>query len=180
MMEKIVNLIWHGAMMIGLMMLLLLIAFGLTGCASSDSYKAYLNAHAASVKSQKPMLRITSQPGQPITGLASIEVYGPGATPQQEKDSEWARVVSSGLQVVGVVGGIVAAGQASQDLVNAVGHHLQPGAVSTTTIDNSITDTHAISNSYNATATPTVVTQPAPVIVTQPPPLVVQPQVVLP
>ena len=120
------------------------------------------------------MLRITAQPGQPITGLASIEVYGPGMSIQQEKDNEWARVVSSGLQVVGVVGGIVAAGRASEDLVNAVGGLGITSSVVNT--DNRTVDTHAITDSYNATATPTVVN---PVVVTQPQPLVVQPQVVV-
>ena len=98
---------------------------------------------------------------------------------QQEKDNEWARVVTAGIQTVGVVGGIVAAGQASQDLVNAVGGLGISSSVVTNT-DNRSSDHHDISNAYNQTATPTVITQPAPVIVTQPAPLVVQPQVVLP
>jgi hypothetical protein len=146
----------------------------LTGCASTENYNRYLQAQSAAIKGQKPMLRITAQPGQPITGLASIEVYGPGMSIQQEKDNEWARVVSSGLQVVGVVGGIVAAGRASEDLVNAVGGLGITSSVVNT--DNRTTDRHDIANAYNQTATPTVVN---PVVVTQPQPLVVQPQVVV-
>lgn len=179
-MEKIVDLVWRGAMHIGLMALLVLIAFAVTGCATNESYSKYLSAQSAAIKAQKPLLRITAQKGQAITGLESIEVYGPSASLQQERPSEWAAVAQSGLQVLGVVGGIVAAGQASQDLVNAVGHHIQPGAVSTTTIDNSVTDTHAISNSYNATATPTIVTQPAPVQIPAGEVVVVNPVVIQP
>lgn len=151
----------------------------LTGCASPEAYRSYLSAQSAAIKAQKPMLRITAQPGQPITGLASIEVYGPGMSIQQERPSEWAAVASSGLNVLGVVGGIVAAGQASQDLVNAVGGLGISSSVITTT-DNRTWDTHAITDSYNQTAKPTVVNQPAPVIVTQPDPVIVQPVVVQP
>lgn len=156
----------------------LVIVSMMTGCASTESYGRYLQAQSAAIKAQKPMLRITAAPGQPITGLASIEVYGPGMSIQQERPSEWAAVATSGLNVLGVVGGIVAAGQASQDLVKAVGGLGISSSVINT--DNRTTDRHDIANAYNQTATPTVVTQPAPVIVTQPQPLVVQPQVVLP
>ena len=123
------------------------------------------------------MLEIIAQEGQPITGLASIRVYGPGISIQQEKDSEWAKVVSGGIQVIGVVGGIAAAGQASRQLVEAVGGLGISSNVSTITTDNSSVDTHAITDSYNATATPTVVNQPTPVVINQPAPVIVtQPQ----
>ncbi len=166
--------------------LALILALSLTGCASSDGYQRYLSAQSAAIKAQKPMLEIIAEKGQPITGLASIRVYGPGMSIQQEKDNEWARVVTSGLQVVGVVGGIVAAGNASENLVNAVGGLGISSSVINT--DNRTVDTHAITDSYNQTATPTVVTspapvvvnQPAPIVVTQPTPIVVQPQVVMP
>lgn len=149
----------------------------LTGCASTENYGRYLQAQSAAIKSQKPMLKITAQPGVPITGLASIEVYGPGTTIQQERPSEWAAVASSGLQVLGVVGGIVAAGNASANLVDAVGGLGISSSVVNT--DNRTWDTHAITESYNQTAKPTIITQPAPLVVTQPAPLVVQPQVVV-
>ncbi len=169
-------------------LIVVILALSLTGCASSDGYQRYLSAQSAAIKAQKPMLRITAEKGQAITGLASIEVYGPGMSIQQEKDSEWAAVVSSGINVLGVVGGIVAAGNASENLVQAVGGLGISSSVVTTTTDNRTVDTHAITDSYNATATPTVVTSPAPVIVEQPAPIViqqpapviVQPQVVMP
>jgi hypothetical protein len=180
MMEKVVDVIfgWWGALVWTL--LIVLFAGFLTGCASPEAYRNYLSAQSAAIKAQKPMLRIVAQEGQPITGLASIEVYGPGMSIQQEKDNEWARVVTSGLQVVGVVGGIVAAGQASQDLVTAVGGL----GIKSTAIDNSsiVNDRHDIANSYNpidSTHTPTVVTSPAPVVIQQPAPVVVQPKVVV-
>lgn len=158
-----------------------LTVFVLTGCASPEAYRNYLSAQSAAIKAQKPMLRIVAQEGVPITGLASIEVYGPGMSIQQERPSEWAAVATSGLQVLGVVGGIVAAGNASESLVQAVGGlGISSNVVNT---DNRTFDTHAISDSYNATATPTVVTAPAPVVVTQPAPVIVQqpqPIVVMP
>lgn len=150
-------------------LLTFILAVTLTGCASPEAYRNYLSAQSAAIKAQKPMLEIIAQEGQHITGLAAIRVYGPGMSIQQERPSEWAAVATSGLQVLGVVGGIVAAGQASQDLVNAVGGL----GISSTAIDNSsiVNDRHDIANSYNQTAKPTVVDQPAPVIVTQPAPV---------
>jgi len=168
------NILLAGIAVIGA----LVVASMMTGCASTESYGRYLQAQSAAIKAQKPMLRITATPGQAITGLASIEVYGPGMSIQQERPSEWAAVASSGLNVLGVVGGIVAAGQASQDLVNAVGGLGISSSVITNT-DNRTSDRHDIANAYNQTATPTIVTQPAPTIVTPPQPLVVQPQVVV-
>lgn len=153
--------------------LALVVALALTGCAS-DGYQQYLSAQSAAIQSQKPMLEIVAQPGQPITGLASIRVYGPGMSIQQERPNEWAAVVASGLQVAGVVGGIVAAGQASANLVDSVGGL---GISSSVLNDYRTVDTHAITDSYNSTAIPTVVN---PIVVTQPQALVVQPQVVMP
>lgn len=174
----IVNVIcWLGVVGLTLVFAVLL-ASGLTGCATGDGYQRYLSAQSAAIKSQKPMLRIVAQPGQAITGLASIEVYGPGVAIQQERENEWARVVSSGINVLGVVGGIVAAGQASQDLVTAVGGlgissmTTDNSVIDNRTVDSHAADSHAITNSYNPinnTATPTVVN-----------PVVVQPQVVTP
>jgi len=159
--------------------LLIVFAASVTGCASSEGYARYLQAQSAAIKAQKPMLRIVAQEGVAITGLASIEVFGPGMSIQQERENEWARVATSGLNVLGVVGGIVAAGKASEDLVKAVGGLGMSTTLTNITTDNSITD------SYNAVATPTVVNpvimpQPAPVIVTQPAPTVVYPVVVTP
>jgi hypothetical protein len=156
--------------------LALIIALSLTGCASSDGYQRYLQAQSAAIKAQKPMLEIIAQKDQPITGLASIRVYGPGMSIQQERPSEWAQVATSGLQVLGVVGGIVAAGQASANLVESVGGLGISSSVTNT--DNRTVDNHSITNSYNpadSTHAPTVVTQPAPLVVTQPAPLVVVP-----
>ena len=53
------------------------------GCTSSYSknYRAYVAAEAAKpVPEKKPLLKITAQEGQQITGLASIEVYAPDAS----------------------------------------------------------------------------------------------------
>ena len=170
------NILLAGIALLGI----LVISTMVIGCASTESYGRYLQAQSAAIKAQKPMLKITAQQGQAITGLASIEVYGQGMAIQQEKDNEWARVVTSGLQVVGVVGGIVAAGQASQDLVSAVGGLGITSSVSNINTDNRTYDTHAITDSYNATAKPTVVTQPDPVQIPAGEVVVVQPQVAQP
>lgn len=174
-MNTIVQILYRGMITLGLIALIVMVGFGVTGCATSDGYQRYLAAQATAIKNQKPMLEIIAEKGQPITGLSAIRVYGPGLSIQQEKDNEWARVVTSGLQVVGLVGGIVAAGNASENLVKAVGGL----GISSTAIDNSSIDNHTITDSYNQTATPTVVNQPAPVIVTQPTPVVVRPEVVV-
>ena len=170
------------AVMIAVLIILAICLTSLfTGCASTESYGRYLSAQSAAIKAQKPMLEILAQEGQAITGLKAIRVYGPGMTVQQEKDNEWARVVTSGLQVVGVVGGIVAAGNASENLVNAVGGLGISSSVINT--DNRTTDRHDIANSYNPidnTSVPTIVTQPAPVQIPAGEVVVVNPIVVGP
>lgn len=170
------NILLAGIALLGI----LVISTMVTGCASTESYGRYLQAQSAAIKAQKPMLKITAQQGQAITGLASIEVYGPGMAIQQEKDNEWARVVTSGLQVVGVVGGIVAAGNASANLVDSVAGLGITSSVSNITTDNRTWDTHAITDSYNQTAKPTIVTQPAPAQIPAGEVVVVQPVVVQP
>lgn len=170
-------------------------AAALTGCASQD-YTRYVAAQSEAnrlhVETQKPLVRITAQPGMSITGLAGLEVYMPGAAPviQQSRPSEWAGVTSQALGVVGAVGGIYAGGKAAEGLLNSASKFIQPNAnVSTVThTTGPITTIGANSgeNSGNSgrlagttmsdsTSAPTVVTQPAPVIVTQPQPIVVQP-----
>lgn len=59
------------------------VAMMVAGCASSYSknYRAYVAAEAAKpAPEKKPLLKITAQEGQAITGLASIEVYAPDAS----------------------------------------------------------------------------------------------------
>lgn len=63
-----------------LAMIALIAALALSACTSSYSkdYRAYAAAEASRVQPEKkPLLKITAQEGQPITGLASIEVYAP-------------------------------------------------------------------------------------------------------
>jgi hypothetical protein len=101
----------------------------LTGCASDASYIAYLEAQRAATASayaqQKPLIRIMAHEGREITGLAGIEVNLPVESPrvEQQRPSEWAGVVQTGLGVFGAVGGIFASGKAAKDLAVAVGTH---------------------------------------------------------
>lgn len=184
--------------------LLMFVALFLAGCASDKEYGAYIaaqqEANRQAAADQKPLVRLTAQPGQTITGLASLEVYTPTAAPviQQARPNEWVGVINTGLAVTGTVLGIHAGGIAAGRLADSVGRagtagyaHVQaPGSVATTT--NTMTGSTGVlgSGSYDATHTPTVVNQPAPVQipagsvtvvnqpapVTQPAPIVVTPQ----
>ena len=172
----------------------------LSGCSTMGDYQAYLSAQGdanrQALETQKPLVRITAQPGQPITGLASLEVYTPTAAPiiQQARPNEWAGVLGQGLAITGTVMGIREAGKAAVGLADSVGRAGTAGypfiqapqaTVTTTTIDasnRSTTSTSSVgdnsgSNSGNSgriagaditdsTGTPTGVTQPAPVVVT--------------
>lgn len=182
----------------------LILMSSLAGCAS-PGYKEYLQAQSdanrQALEAQKPLIRITAQPGQQITGLQSLEVYTPQQMPviQQARENEWARVLGQGLGVVGQVGSIYYGGKAAASLASEIRQagtagyaHIQaPGSVSTTTSTTTSTVTtstdtaNTMSNStgvlgsgtyqLDSTHAPTVVTQPTPVIVTQPAPVVVQP-----
>ena len=104
----------------------------LTGCASGnygEYVKAQSDANRLAVESQKPMVRITAQPGQPITGLASLEVYAPTSAPviQQSRPNEWAGVLGQGIGVAGSVLGIKFAGEAATSLADSVGKSSNTG-----------------------------------------------------
>lgn len=190
--------------------LLTLAIFTLAGCATDKDYSAYLAAQTAAntqaAHDQKPLVRIEAQEGQTITGLKSVEVYTPTATPviQQAQPSQWAGVVNTGMGITGTVLGIRAAGTAAIGLADSVGRagasgyqYIQaPGAVTTSTYgansgansgnSGNLAGTGSTVTAPIATATPTVVNQPAPVVVLAPnpvivpttPPVVVQPCVV--
>ena len=169
----------------------------LAGCSTKGDYQAYLSAQGdanrQALDAQKPLVRITAQPGQSITGLASLEVYTPTAAPviQQARPNEWAGVLGQGLAITGTVMGIREAGKAAVGLADSVGRAGRAGYpfiqapqanVTTTDMSNRSTTSSTVgdnsgSNSGNSgriagaditdtTGTPTVVTQPAPVVVT--------------
>ena len=137
----------------------------LTGCASDKDYTAYLTAQQAAntqaAADQKPLVRITAQPGQNITGLQSLEVYTPTAAPviQQARPNEWVGVVQTAVGVIGTVGHIRAAGQAAVGIADSVGRagtagyaHVQAPAanIATTTTTTTTTDSSTTtSGSYN-------------------------------
>lgn len=162
--------------------IVLLVAL-LTGCASGDYgeyVKAQSDANRLAVESQKPMVRLTAQPGQPITGLASLEVYAPTSAPviQQSRPNEWAGVLGQGISVVGSVLGIKYAGEAATSLADSVGRssnagyqYIQAPAENVSTVtttsttntsnltntDSGNTATSTIADSYNpVTSTSTV------------------------
>jgi hypothetical protein len=175
-------------------------ALALVGCASGD-YRQYVAAQNAAVAqayaNQRPLFKLTAQPGQAITGVASIEVNLPVQAPtlQQARPNEWAGVLGSGINVAGAVLGIKYAGDAATNLATAVGGAANHGyqyvqapqpnqTVGTGFIGNLYSDGNSgvIGSGVksDATHTPTVVEQAPPIVVTQPPPLVVDPVVVDP
>ena len=160
----------------------------LAGCASGD-YERYVSAQSEAnrqaMEGQRPLLRLTAQPGQPITGLASVEVYAPTQAPviQQSRPNEWAAVVGQGIGVIGTVAGIKAAGDAAIGLADSVGKssmagypYIQtPQANVTTTTTNTSTATTSTSStatdsgntqtttgSYNPATSTTTTTTGAP------------------
>lgn len=151
--------------------LTILIPALLAGCASTD-YKQYIaaqeKANEMAIKEQKPLVEITAQPGQSITGLA-----GP---------NEWVGVFSQGLGVLGTLGGIHYGGKAAVGLASEVrqaGTAGYPFVQAPTTLSGTGTiGGGAYSDSTHAPTVatapdPLVVNQPAPVIVNQPAPTVV-------
>ena len=186
---------------------LLLVSFVIAGCASSPDYDSYLKAQTEANRqaqeSQKPLVRLTAQPGQQITGLQSLEVFAPTSMPviQQARPNEWAAVVGQGLGVLGTVGSIYYGGKAAASLASEVRQagtagyaHIQaPGAITTTSTSTTTTNTmsgtgvlgsgtystdqHNITSSYNPTTgsyNPVDSTH-TPTVVFQPAPVVVTP-----
>lgn len=178
----------------------ILCALSLTGCASTQEYSQYVaaqqEANRAHIDTQKPLFRITAQPGVSITGLAGLEVYMPSAAPviQQARPNEWVGVIGQAVGVVGVIGGIYAGGKATSSLLDSVGKFVQPnasnstvtttnstGAVTTTTSNVGPVSTTTVGDNSGANAgnsgriagTTMSDATSKPTVVTQPAPLVV-------
>jgi len=151
----------------------------LAGCAS-PGYKDYLTAQADAnrhaLEGQKPLVKLVAQPGQPITGLASLEVYAPQSAPviQQSRPNEWATVMQTGFSVLGTLGGIKLGGDAA---IGLAGEIRQAGTHGYSYIQNPLTQPPPVIVTQPA---PTVVTAPDPVIVKAPDPVIVNPIVVRP
>lgn len=139
----------------------------LSGCAASPDYNTYVRAQsdANAAHVQKPLLVLEAHDGQPITGLARVEVNMPTQAPviQQARPNEWAAVVSQGLGILGAVGGVVATGKAMEGVANAVigGQAPMTPNITTTNTTNTTTTTtstdSSINGSYNP-STPTTIT----------------------
>lgn len=164
------------------LLLIITAALALSGCATDGNYREYLAAQAdanrQAAAEQKPLVRLTAQPGQSITGLQSLEVYTPTAASviQQSRPNEWAAVAGQALGVVGTVAGIRAAGQAAVGLADSVGRagtagyqYVQAAPTITTT-----TDRHDVISPAPVVITP--VTPTVPTVIT---PVVVNPPVVI-
>jgi hypothetical protein len=166
-------------------------------CASTD-YNAYLKAQQAAFEAQKPVFELEAMPGEAITGLKAIRVYAQAPAVQQARPSEWAGVLGTGLQVLGIVGGIKYQGEAAANLATAVGGAANHGyrfiqapqanqSVGTGFIGRGLYsdgNSGVIGGGANSDSThaPVVVSQPAPVVVEQPRPVVVEqpPPIVVP
>jgi hypothetical protein len=175
--------------------LILLAACLAAGCASTD-YRSYLAAQQAVIRdaqiAQKPLFELEAEPGQPITGLKAVRVFMPVQAPviAQARPSEWAGVLGTGLQVLGVVAGIKYQGEAAANLATAVGGAANHGyqfvqspqanqSVGTGFIGRGLysdgnSGVIGAGTNSDSTHAPTVVTQPAPVVVSQPEPVIVE------
>ena len=141
-----------------------LMGISLTGCATED-YGRYVaaqsDANRAAIDAQKPLIRITAQPGQAITGLASLEVYTPTAAPviQQSRPNEWIGVIGQALGILGTVGSLKVSGDAAVGLVDSVGKWTTTGYSSVQApapnIYTTTTTTDASDRSTTSTATST-------------------------
>jgi hypothetical protein len=119
------------------LIVLLVLALGLAGCASKEEIMAYYDAQiqahqakAAVEANKKPLLMIEAKEGEDIsfTGVKALVVYvpnmdnGKGYKVDQFKDPAY----SVGTTVLGIaagVAGIYLSGQNMVDLANAVGQH---------------------------------------------------------
>lgn len=160
--------------------LAMLIAWILGGCAASPDYTNYLTAQTNANMNhvQKPLLVLEGHNGQPITGLARVEVNMPTQAPviQQARPNEWAGVASQALGVVGVIGGVMATGKAMSGVAEAVGQsstvgyqYVQTPQANVTTTTTTTTTDNSISGSYNpSTVTDNHSNQNNPVTTTYP------------
>jgi hypothetical protein len=174
MLEKIVDLIWRGAMLIGTMALLMLVGFGVTACSTDSALRAQIagaNIELARHKAETAAKPILDAQIPTPSGMMVIIVHAPqGANTAQitMPDDPWARAADRAVGVLGTAAGLYLGGEAAVGLVSA--------------------STQGVVNALRVQPAPTVVTQPAPVIVppadpvivTQPAPVIVDPVVVDP
>lgn len=104
----------------------------LSGC-GGKAYQKYLEAQlnltTAALKNHKPLVKITAEEGQAITGLASIEVYAPQAMPQvqQQRPNEWASTIERVAVGALTLGGTKIAADAAIGLTREVGRAANHG-----------------------------------------------------
>ena len=111
---------------VGLVLVMFLM---LTGCASQEAYKGYLDNHSASATgyykaAEKPLVDITLPSpiaDQPYHIVLNREVKP--MAPEQIKDSEWVKPVNGLISAAGMVGGIWAAGDAIGKITENSGHN---------------------------------------------------------
>lgn len=133
-----------------------IVAIMLAGCASDKEYLAYISAqqeaNRQAAADQKPLVRITAQPGQQITGLQSLEIYTPTVAPtiQQARPNEWVGAVQTGLAVTGTILGIRAGGIAAASLARTVGENSRGNTTNTMTTTST---TDSSNNSVNTVST---------------------------
>lgn len=140
----------------------LAVALCLTGCANQE-YIAYAAAHAEQPQTQQPLVQIKAQPGQQITGLESITVYAPnnqqGPNIAPPPPNVWARVLETGLGVVGTVAGYHYGGKAAIGIANAIkdgavaGYsHVQAPQANVSTVNTTHADTTSTSSTSNTSS----------------------------
>lgn len=178
------------------------------GCASTSDYTAYAEIHKARASAEAARyaaLADIAKQGDTtakVAAVMSLQNAGAGANtqsgvaaPRSNADVmlQWAGILVPSLTQAYAIGqnatvqieqgrnAMLSAQAGTNAFVQIAGKIQAPGAVNNTTLSGTGTlgsGTYSIDNS--ATATPTVVNQPAPLFVNQPAPLVVRPEIVNP
>lgn len=140
----------------------------LSGC-GGKAYQSYLEAQlkltTAALANHKPLVKITAQDGQTITGLSSIEVHAPQALPQvqQQRPNEWAGTIERVAVGALSLGGAKIAADAAIGLTREVGRAANHGY-------------HYVNPTPVIAPDPVVVPAPDPVLVPPPDVVIVPPQ----
>lgn len=152
-------------------LIVLIIALSLTACASAPSNEAsfYDAQRAWAERVQMPLVELTAQPGQDITGLQSLRVYAPPGGGQAQVVQQYrapqhpAWGIAADALRIGLP--IYLGGRAAVDLADTVGRRVGEVARDVTVVE---------------PPAPVIVPGPDPVIVEQPAPIIVDPVIVQP
>jgi hypothetical protein len=155
-------------------------SFGGASYTRSDRVEAelaYYQAQAAlQQREPQPLVEIIAQPGQSITGLASVRVYQPQQQHSQQMQQYQQHVHPAWAlagQVANTVLPILGTGYASYKLAETIGTSIAGVARDVTVVTQP-------APTIVPSPAPVIVPQPPPIVVTQPAPIIVDPVIVQP